>query len=170
LVCNDGIGNRKTAYGEEIGLATGDMILALVLVQFIPTTFALARWRAHWPKPTDHGGLIVYCGVTFAAYYHHRRALYALAVTLGWCRRHARCRARSFNMIPPALGEFFSLLFERFAGIIGPLTMGVAIAIFGGSRPAILSIGLFFIGGLLLLSRVDIEAGRAQATQLNPTR
>ncbi|NLX11137.1 MAG: MFS transporter [Chloroflexi bacterium] len=59
-------------------------------------------------------------------------------------------------------GEFFGFfsVMEKFAGIIGPAIFAFAIAIFGSSRPAVLSlIVLFIVGGLLLL-RVDVDEGR----------
>jgi len=35
-----------------------------------------------------------------------------------------------------------------------------AVAIFGSSRPAVLSLIVFFIVGMILLLRVDVETGR----------
>ena len=62
-------------------------------------------------------------------------------------------------------GEFFGLygIMEKFSAIIGPLLFAAAVAIFGNSRPAILSlIALFIIGGYLLY-RVDVDEGRRLA-------
>jgi len=58
-------------------------------------------------------------------------------------------------------GEFFGLfgVMEKFSAIVGPLIFAVAVQIFGNSRPAILSLILFFIVGIVLLQRVDIDAG-----------
>jgi UMF1 family MFS transporter len=52
---------------------------------------------------------------------------------------------------------------EKFAGVLGPILFAAAVAIFGSSRPAILSlIALFLIGGWVLL-RVDVDEGRRVA-------
>jgi len=58
-------------------------------------------------------------------------------------------------------GEFFGLfgVMEKFSAILGPLLFAAAVAIFGSSRPAILSLILFFIAGILLLLSVNIEEG-----------
>lgn len=62
-------------------------------------------------------------------------------------------------------GEFFGLfgIMEKFSAILGPLLFAAAVAIFGSSRPAVLSVVAFFVIGGLLLSRVDVEAGKEVA-------
>lgn len=62
-------------------------------------------------------------------------------------------------------GEFFGLfsIMEKFAAILGPLLFAAAGALFGSSRPAVLSLVLLFILGGYLLSRVNVEQGRQVA-------
>lgn len=62
-------------------------------------------------------------------------------------------------------GEFFGLfsIMEKFASFIGPLFFAAAVALFDSSRPGVLSLVLFFVVGGLLLTRVDVEEGRAVA-------
>jgi MFS-type transporter involved in bile tolerance (Atg22 family) len=59
-------------------------------------------------------------------------------------------------------GEFFGLfgIMEKFSAILGPLLFSAAVAAFGSSRPAILSIIAFFIVGGFLLITVDADEGR----------
>ncbi len=64
-------------------------------------------------------------------------------------------------------GEFFGFfsIMSKFSAITGPLLFALAVALFGSSRPAILSlIALFFIGGFLL-TRVDVEKGQRLARE-----
>lgn len=58
-------------------------------------------------------------------------------------------------------GEFFGLygVMEKFSAIMGPLIFAAAVAIFGSSRPAIVSLIAFFIIGGFLLMRVDMAEG-----------
>jgi len=56
-------------------------------------------------------------------------------------------------------------VFEKFAGIAGPALFAVSVSIFGSSRAAVLSVILFFICGGLVLTRVDVAAGEAQARE-----
>jgi UMF1 family MFS transporter len=74
-----------------------------------------------------------------------------------------------FSSMSPAAksGEFFGLfgIMEKFSAILGPLVFAWAGATFGSSRPAVLSLILFFIVGGFLLTRVDIDAGRRAAQE-----
>lgn len=58
-------------------------------------------------------------------------------------------------------GEFFGLfsILSKFASIIGPLLFAAAVAFFGSSRPALLSLILLFALGGFLLTRVNIAEG-----------
>src|SRR5574341_13078 len=62
-------------------------------------------------------------------------------------------------------GEFFGLfgVMEKFSSMIGPLLFALAGTIFGSSRPAILSLILFFFVGIYLLGRVNVAEGRRVA-------
>ncbi|MBN1265052.1 MAG: MFS transporter [Anaerolineales bacterium] len=78
----------------------------------------------------------------------------------------ALSRSMYASMSPAAKsGEFFGLfgIMEKFSSILGPLVFAGAVAIFGSSRPAVLGVVAFFIVGGLLLTRVDVEAGKEAA-------
>jgi UMF1 family MFS transporter len=62
-------------------------------------------------------------------------------------------------------GEFFGLfgVMEKFSTLLGPLVFGVVGSMTGSSRPAVLSLVLFFIVGGVLLTRVNAEEGKAVA-------
>ena len=78
----------------------------------------------------------------------------------------ALSRSLYADMTPGVMsGEFFGLfsIMSKFASFLSPLVFFVAIAWFGNSRPAILSIVIFFIVGIVLLARVDVDEGRRAA-------
>ena len=80
----------------------------------------------------------------------------------------ALSRSLYSSLVPAAKsGEFFGFfgIMEKFASFLGPLVFAAAVIIFGSSRPAVLSLVLFFIVGGVLLSRVDVEAGRRVAQE-----
>jgi UMF1 family MFS transporter len=80
----------------------------------------------------------------------------------------ALSRSLYASMSPAAKsGEFFGLfgIMEKFSAIVGPLLFAAAVATFGSSRPAILSIIVFFIVGGFLLTRVNVEEGRRLANE-----
>jgi UMF1 family MFS transporter len=68
-------------------------------------------------------------------------------------------------MIPPKKSSeyfgFFSV-FEKFAGIFGPAFFALAVTLTGSSRPAVLSVIVFFVAGGIVLARVDVEAGERE--------
>jgi UMF1 family MFS transporter len=80
----------------------------------------------------------------------------------------ALSRSLFSSMIPaPKSGEFFGLygIMEKVATIFGPLVFAAAATLSGSSRPAVLSLIVFFIAGMILLSRVDVAAGRRAARE-----
>ena len=64
-------------------------------------------------------------------------------------------------------GEFFGFfsVMSKFSAILGPLVFALAVGVFGSSRPAILFIASFFIVGIVLLLRVDVDEGRRVARE-----
>ncbi|MEN8233840.1 MAG: MFS transporter, partial [Actinomycetota bacterium] len=80
----------------------------------------------------------------------------------------ALSRSLYASMAPKALsGEFFGFfsIMSKFSAIIGPLLFVAAVAVFGSSRPAVLSLIVFFGVGIYLLARVDEAEGRRVARE-----
>ena len=70
------------------------------------------------------------------------------------------------SMIPrQKSSEFFAFfgVFERYAGVLGPAVFALVVSRTGSGRNAILAVLAFFVIGALLLTRVDVEAGRRAA-------
>jgi UMF1 family MFS transporter len=75
----------------------------------------------------------------------------------------ALSRSLYASMSPRAKsGEFFGFfsVMEKFAGVIGPIIFATMIALFGSSRPGILSLIVLFIAGGWVLTRVNVDEGR----------
>jgi UMF1 family MFS transporter len=74
----------------------------------------------------------------------------------------ALSRSLFSSMVPASKsGEFFGIVsvMEKFSAILGPLIFVLTAALFGSSRPAVLSVIVFFAVGGALLYRVDVEKG-----------
>ena len=88
------------------------------------------------------------------------------AASLRDCSSILRRLGRICGSAPAAQrAEFFGLwtVATRLSAIVGPLTYGVVTLLTAGNhRLAILSTGLFFVAGIVLLTRVDVARG-AQA-------
>ena len=69
-------------------------------------------------------------------------------------------------MSPTALsGEFFGLfsIMSKFASFLSPLVFALAVALFDSSRPGVLSLIVFFLVGIYLLTKVDVAEGKQVA-------
>jgi len=74
-----------------------------------------------------------------------------------------------FSSMSPASkrGEFFGMfgIMEKFSAILGPLVFAWAATTFNSSRPAVLSLILFFIVGIVLLTKVNVAEGQRVAQE-----
>ena len=172
LIYNDGIQTiikMATAYGTELGIGQSSLIGAILLVQFvgIPFSFLFGMLAERiGAKRAMFVGLVVYTVISILGYYMPTSThFFVLAVLVGMVQGGTQALSRSLfaSMIPPhKSAEFFGFfsVFEKFAGIFGPLFFAGTIAATGSSRIAILSvIGFFAVGGAIL-ALVDVEEGR----------
>jgi UMF1 family MFS transporter len=175
LIYNDGIQTiikMATAYGTEIGIGQNALIGAILLVQFvgIPCTFLFGMLAGKiGAKRALFLGLLVYTAISVLGYFMKTAAhFYLLAALVGTVQGGTQALSRSMfaSMIPHhKSGEFFGFfsVFEKFAGIFGPLIFAGTIAATGSSRNAILSVILFFAVGALLLWPLDVSEGQRAA-------
>ena len=92
-----------------------------------------------------------------------------LALAVGVVQGGSQALSRSLYavMIPETMsGEFFGFfsILSKFASVLSPLLFVASVAVFSSSRPAVLLLSLFFVAGIGLLRRVDVDRGRALAT------
>ncbi len=113
--------------------------------------------------------LVVYTGIVIWGYFldtviEFWFLAWAVAIVQGGSQ--ALSRSLYSNLAPASQsGEFFGFFtaVARFGAVIGPLLFGGAVALFDSSRPAVASLAVLFVGGGLLLSRVNLAAGMAAA-------
>ena len=176
LLYNDGIQTMikmSSIYGAEIGLDANAQIGAFVLVQFVGIPFSFlfgALANRIGPKPAIFIALVVYTFISVLGYLMTAAwQFYALAFLVGTVQGGSQALSRSLfaRMIPKdKSSEYFGFfsVFEKFAGIAGPALFAASVTAFGSSRPAVLSVILFFVLGAIVLTRVDVAAGEADAT------
>ena len=185
LIYNDGIGTivrMAGIYAVERGVPRKDTVTAILLVQFIGIPFAFLFGMLAGkigPKRSILGALGVFTIVCIAAYnlgggpeHETVRQFYIIAFMVGAVQGGAQALSRSLfaSMIPKhKASEFFGFfsVFEKFAGIFGPLIFGWMIIATGSTRGAILSVIAFFIVGGAILAFVDVEAGRRHAKEMD---
>ncbi|MBI2179933.1 MAG: MFS transporter [Deltaproteobacteria bacterium] len=172
---NDGVSTiikMAAAYGDEIGIGHNDMLIALILTQFIgfPSTLGFGAFTGILgTKRAILLGLACYMLVTIGGFFI-KSALhfYLLAVVVGLVQGGTQALSRSLftSMVPKTQSaEFFGFFStgEKLAGIIGPALFGLVGQLTGSSRWGIISVVFLFVAGALLLWQVDEEEGRRAA-------
>jgi MFS transporter, UMF1 family len=181
LIYNDGIQTiirMATTFGSQINIDQNAMITALLITQFIGVPFAFLFGMAAeriGAKVAVFGGLAVYAIIIMLAYRMTSAVhFYALAILVGMVQGGTQALSRSLfaSMIPKhKSSEFFAFfgVFERYAGILGPLIFAMMVQATGESRNAILAVLGFFVVGGALLAFVDVDAGRRVARKAEAT-
>jgi MFS family permease len=161
-----------------IRLSSLPLVIGLILaVEGIGVLFALALGRSLFSRLTDLLdtkrsiilALILYAVIAVWGYFIDSVVeFWFLAWMVAIVQGGSQALSRSlYATLSPAAksGEFFGLfgVMEKFSSLIGPLLFALAGALFGSSRPAILSLIAFFIIGILLLTRVNVAEGRRVA-------
>lgn len=156
-------------YGLSIGLASSDLITALLITQFVGFPAAIAFGHIGEHIGTKQGILLalgVYISVTlFSAFMHTAWQFYLMAVIIGLVQGGVQSLSRSLytRLIPAGQSaEFFGFynMLGKFAAVLGPVLVGGITWLSGSNRVGIFSIVLLFIAGGYLLLRVDIAAGQ----------
>ena len=161
-------------YAEQVlGFKQAQTMMLVFLVNIASMLGALA-----WGHVQDRIGHRLALGVTLvgwiamtvlAALAQGPGLFWAAAVLAGLCMGSSQSAGRAIaGLLAPAArrAEFFALwgFAVRLAAILGPLTYGLVTLLAGGNhRLAIVSTGLFFVVGLLLLRPLNLARGQAAA-------
>jgi UMF1 family MFS transporter len=147
-------------FGMAIGLQSKDLIVALLITQFIgaPCAYYFGTVTHKWGarKPILFCIFIYSLTVILATQMSQAWHFFLLAMVIGMVQGGVQSLSRSMfaRMTPPKLsGEYFGLfnLVGRFAAILGPVLVGFGALITGSSRLGMLGLlTLFVIGGILL--------------------
>lgn len=163
-------------YAEQVlGFKQTETMMLVFLVNVASAVGAFAF--GYWQDRTGHRralaitlvGWIVMCALAVAA--QGPGLFWVAAVVAGLCMGSSQSAGRAMAglLAPPGqLGEFFGLwaFATRLSAIVGPVTYGlVTWATTGNHRVAIGSTALFFVVGLVLLRRVDVQRGAREALQ-----
>lgn len=183
LFFNDGIQTviaTSSVYGEkQLGFSTEVLIATILLVQFVAFFGALLFGRIaerRGARMTILGGLGVWMFITVVAYFLPRKEIapfLAMAVVIGLVLGGTQALSRSFfsQLIPRGReAEYFSLyqVCERGTSWLGTLVFGLVHQWADSYRPAIFALILFFLVGLVLLAKVDVRRGIAEAGNVAP--
>ncbi len=173
MLYNDGIQTViviAASYGAvELKLPASALMITILIIQAVATLGAMLFSRLAQrmgTKRTIMLSLVLWSGVVIYAYFIHTKVeFFALGMVVGVVLGGSQALSRSFygSMIPEsASGEFFGFytVFSKFSAIWGPMIFGAIKVATGSSRLAIVSLVIFFVVGLILLSLVNEEKAR----------
>jgi UMF1 family MFS transporter len=183
LFFNDGIQTVISAasiFGaEELHLPQGQLITAILLVQFVAFAGALAFGRLAarvGAKRSILSSLVLWVVVVAAGFVLPARSFtlfLGLAVLIGVVLGGSQALARSLYSQLVPLGreaEYFSLYqsAERGTSWSGTLLFGLVFQLTHTYRAAIVALVVFFMVGGVLLTRVDVRRGAVEAGNAVP--
>jgi len=175
FVYTNGVGTIITmavAFGTDLGFGSTILIGTLLMVQFVAAPFAILFGKISkkiGPKRSIYISLLVYTLISIIGYsmtkeWHFILLGFAVATVQGGSQ--ALSRSLMGQLMPKSKSAefygFFSVS-EKFNTVIGPILFSVVNQLTGNSRLAIISLVIFFLAGMLILSKVDIKKGIANA-------
>jgi UMF1 family MFS transporter len=182
-------------YGLSLGFQSNDLIVALLIVQFVgfPAALVFGKLGERWgPRKAIYLAIGIYMCVTiWGTMMTRKEEFYVLAVVIGLVQGGIQALSRSYysRLIPQnQAAEYYGFynMLGKFAAIVGPALMGAVGLIVRrtmmppsptgeqliqigqlASRWSIGSILILFILGALLFYFVDEEKGREQVKYLS---
>jgi MFS transporter, UMF1 family len=147
-------------YGQRLGFADEDLVLALLVTNFVgfPATllFGVAA-RRFGARKCIYFAMLVYVGVClWALQMSNVRQFFAMAMIIGSVQGGVQGLSRSLyaSLIPKDQpGEFFGFynMTTKFAHVLGPALVAIAAMLSDDPKWVLLALlPLFFLGGLLL--------------------
>ena len=191
----DTIVKMAVDYGITIGFESNDLIIALLIVQFVgfPAALIFGRLGEHWGvRPSIFLAIGVYIAVTiWGTMMREKYEFYVLAVVIGLVQGGIQALSRSYysRIIPKnQVAEYFGFynMLGKFAAILGPTLMGIVGLMMrnvlmpenpsaeelievgqDAARWSIASIIVLFVIGAVLFYFVDEEKGLIEADYLS---
>ncbi|MFC1813873.1 MFS transporter [Thermodesulfobacteriota bacterium] len=182
-------------YGMSLGFSSNDLIVALLITQFVgfPSALVFGKLGQRWSvRGSIYIAIGIYMFVTiWGAMMTSKQDFYILAIIIGFVQGGIQALSRSYysRLIPKnQAAEYYGFynMLGKFAAILGPVLMG-SIGLIArrimmppsptpeqmvhvgqiASRWGIASILLLFIIGAILFFFVDEEKGRKEAAYLS---
>lgn len=182
-------------YGMSIGFASNDLIVALLITQFVgfPSALVFGKLGQRWSvRKSIYIAIGFYILITiWGTMMTNKQEFYILAIAIGLVQGGIQALSRSYysRLIPKnQAAEYYGFynMLGKFAAIIGPVLMGIVGLIARrilmppspspeqlvhigqiASRWGIASVSLLFIIGAILFFFVDEKKGKAEAAYLS---
>ena len=159
----------STSYGTDLGIDSTQLVLALLVTQFVAFPSAIIYGRLSAKHGTRRMLLIAiaaYFGITLFAALFLRTAteFWLLAIMVGMFQGGIQALSRSeFGKLCPKerSNEYFGFfdIFGKYAAILGTFLVGTFTALTDNSSLGVMSIAILFVVGFLVMLKVPNEAG-----------
>ena len=160
----------STSYGTDLGIDSTQLVLSLLVTQFVAFPSAIAYGRLAGRFGTKRMLLIAvfayFCITLFAAFFLRSAAeFWVLAVCVGLFQGGIQALSRSeFGKLIPKenANEYYGFfdIFGKYATIMGTLLVSVFTQLTGSSSYGVLSVAVLFIVGFVLLWKMPEEDAR----------
>lgn len=158
--------SQSTNFGGEVGIGTNEMIIALLMTQFVAFPFAILSGRL--AKRFGQINMLIFyislyifiaaIGFIMSEAWH----FWLLAFLVGLAQGGIQSISRSYfgKLVPKhESNEYFGFfdIFGKFADFLGPLLLAFSASFLGASRYGILALILLFLAGIYFLNKTKHE-------------
>lgn len=163
--------SQSTNFGGEVGIGTNEMIIALLMTQFVAFPFAILSGKL--AKRFGQINMLIYyimlyiviaiIGFFMSQTWH----FWLLAFLVGLAQGGIQSISRSYfgKLVPKhESNEYFGFfdIFGKFADFLGPLLMAFSATFLNTSRYGILALIILFVVGIYLLKKTQAEENKLQ--------
>ncbi len=159
--------SMATSYGTSLGIDSTQLILALLLTQFVafPSAIIYSRLADKWGtlRGIKVAVLAYFLIVLFAAFFlNSAREFWILAVCVGLFQGGIQALSRSyFGKIVPKehANQFYGFfqIFGKYSTVMGTFLVAIITQVSGNASMGILSVAVLFIVGLIVLQILPKE-------------
>lgn len=163
--------SMATTYGTSLGIDSTQLILALLVTQFVAFPSAIAYGKLSGKYGTLRMiiiAVVAYVAIVLFAAFFLKTAVefWILAVAVGLFQGGIQALSRSYfgKLIPKERSnEYYGFfdIFGRYASVMGTLLVSVVTSLTGDASLGVLSIGILLIVGLVMLIRLSRIKGMA---------
>lgn len=153
--------SMSTSYGTQLGIDSTQLVLALLVTQFVafPCAIAYGRLaRRFGCKPMIMAAVIAYLGIVCFAAFFLRSAteFWILAILVGMFQGGIQALSRSYygKIIPKShANEYYGFydIFGKTASILGTFIVAATTSVTGNASLGVLSIGVLLVVALVFL-------------------
>ena len=163
--------SMATSYGAALGIDSTQLVLALLVTQFVAFPSAIAYGKLAGRFGTLRmiiAAVVAYCGIVLFAAFALKTAteFWILAILVGLFQGGIQALSRSYfgKLVPKEhSNEYYGFfdIFGRYASVMGTFLVSVITAATGSANLGVLSIGVLLVVGLVLLLTLPDVRSRA---------